>query len=62
MIGGLLKRVFGSANDRLLATHHQTVDAINALEPDLEALSDDELRARTGWLRQRYADGELATD
>ena len=62
MIGGLLKRVFGSANDRLLATHQKTVDAISALEPELEALSDDELRARTGWLRQRYADGESLDD
>ena len=62
MIGGLLKRVFGSANDRLLATHQKTVDAISALEPELEALSDDELRARTGWLRQRHADGESLDD
>ena len=62
MIGGLLKRVFGSANERLLATHQKTVDAINALEPELEPLSDDELRARTGWLRQRYADGETVDD
>jgi preprotein translocase subunit SecA len=62
MIGGLLKRVLGSANDRLLATHQKTVDAINALESELEALSDDELRARTGWLRQRCQDGESVDD
>jgi preprotein translocase subunit SecA len=62
MIGGLLKRVFGSANDRLLAGFGKTVDAINALEPELEALSDDELRARTAWLRQRCEDGESLDD
>ncbi|UCH74257.1 MAG: preprotein translocase subunit SecA, partial [Rhodospirillales bacterium] len=62
MIGGLLTRVFGSANDRLLAGHRKTVDAINALEPELEALSNDELRARTGWLRQRHHDGESLDD
>ncbi len=62
MIGGLLKRVFGSANDRLLAGHLKTVDAINALEPELEALSDEELRARTDLLRRRCADGESLDD
>lgn len=62
MIGGLLRKIFGSSNDRILAVHNKTVDAINAAEPEVEVLSDDELRARTGWLRKRCADGESLDD
>jgi preprotein translocase subunit SecA len=62
MIGGLLRQVFGSSNDRILAGFRKTVDAINAAEPALEALSDDELRARTDWLRKRCEDGESLDD
>jgi preprotein translocase subunit SecA len=62
MIGGLLRQVFGSSNDRILAGFRKTVDAINAAEPELEALSDDELRARTDWLRKRCEDGESLDD
>ncbi|MEN8196685.1 MAG: DEAD/DEAH box helicase, partial [Pseudomonadota bacterium] len=62
MIGGLLRQVFGSSNDRILADFKKTVDAINAAEPELEALSDDELRARTDWLRKRCEDGESLDD
>ncbi len=58
MIDGLLKRVFGSANERMLASMQGDVAAINALEPELEALSDEALRARTDMLRKRHADGE----
>ncbi|MBE9553275.1 MAG: preprotein translocase subunit SecA, partial [Proteobacteria bacterium] len=59
---GLLKGLFGSANERILKSHSGTVDAINAAEPELEALSDDELRARTDWLRKRCEDGESVDD
>jgi preprotein translocase subunit SecA len=59
---GLLRGLFGSSNDRILAGFKKTVDAINAAEPDLEALSDDELRARTDWLRKRCEDGESLDD
>ncbi len=58
MLGALAKRLFGSANERFLKGLHPTVEAINALEPELEALSDDELRARTSDFRQRAAKGE----
>ena len=37
-------------------------EAVNAIEPDMEALSDDELRARTQWFRERLADGESVDD
>jgi preprotein translocase subunit SecA len=62
MIGGLLRRIFGSSNDRILAGFKKTVDAINAVEPELEALSDGDLRARTDWLRKRCEDGESLGD
>ena len=62
MIGALAKRLFGSANDRFVKSLRNRVEVINALEPDLEALSDDELKARTDWLRGRLNDGESLDD
>ena len=58
MLGALGKRLFGSANDRTIKSLAKTVDAINALEPELEALNDADVRTRTGWLRERIAAGE----
>jgi preprotein translocase subunit SecA len=62
MIGALAKRLFGSANDRVIKSLKKTVDAINALEPELEGLSDAELRARTDRFRERLAGGEVLDD
>ncbi len=62
MIGAIARRLFGSSNDRFLKTLQIDVDAINALEPALEVLGDDELAARTPWLRQRLQDGETVDD
>ena len=47
MLGALAKKIFGSVNDRRRKSYRPRVAAINAMEPELEALSDDELRART---------------
>ncbi len=58
MINSLLTRVFGSSNDRQLRQLNRIVVRINALEPDIEKLSDDELKARTPEFRKRIADGE----
>ena len=58
MFGAIAKRVFGSANDRFLKRLQSDVSAINALEPELGALSDDALRARTEAFRTRIANGE----
>ncbi|MBT3361495.1 MAG: preprotein translocase subunit SecA, partial [Rhodospirillales bacterium] len=58
MIGAIARRLFGSANERYVKSLYQYVDAINALEPELEALSDDDLRARTKWFGERVANGE----
>ena len=62
MFGALAKRLFGSANERFLKELDPAVAAINALEPELEALSDDDLRARTTAFRQRVAVGEELDD
>jgi preprotein translocase subunit SecA len=62
MIGALAKRLFGSANDRVIKSLAKTVAAINALEPELEALSDADLRARTDRFRERLASYETLDD
>ncbi|MGD8789046.1 MAG: preprotein translocase subunit SecA, partial [Burkholderiales bacterium] len=58
MIPNILKKVFGSRNDRLLRSYSHHVRAINGLEPSTEALSDAELSAKTDEFRQRLRDGE----
>jgi len=62
MFGALARRLFGTANDRVLKSLRPTVAAINAAEPALEKLSDEELRARTPWLKERLAKGETLDD
>ncbi len=54
----LLRRLFGSRNDRVIRSLLPLVAAINALEPGCEALSDDALRAKTNEFRGRLAKGE----
>src|SRR5512135_2696330 len=58
MISGLLTKIFGSRNDRLLKQYQRTVERINALEPKVSPLSDEALRARTTEFRERFAKGE----
>ncbi len=53
MITGLLKKIFGSRNERLLKQYRRTVDLINAFEPQMQALSDEALRAKTAEFRVR---------
>ncbi|HJW04539.1 MAG TPA: preprotein translocase subunit SecA [Azospira sp.] len=62
MISGLLKKIFGSRNDRLIKQYSQTVQKINALENSIAALSDDALRAKTDEFKQRHAQGESLDD
>ena len=57
MLNSLLTRIFGSRNDRLLRQFQKSVARINALEPQMEALSDAELQAKTPEFRQRLAEG-----
>src|SRR2546429_4827976 len=58
MISNILTKIFGSRNERLLKQYGQVVRQINVLEPAISALTDDELRAKTGTLRERVANGE----
>jgi len=58
MISNLASKIFGSRNERLIKRHRKAVGAINLLEPEFEALSDEQLAAKTLEFRQRHADGE----
>ncbi len=62
MIAGLAKSIFGSSNDRYVRGLGKYVDAVNALEPSVQALSHDELRTQTELFRQRLANGETLND
>lgn len=57
MIGKLFSKVFGSRNDRTLRKMRKHVMAINAIEPTMQALSMDELAAKTLEFRERLAQG-----
>ncbi|MES2554366.1 MAG: preprotein translocase subunit SecA, partial [Pseudomonadota bacterium] len=58
MLSTLFKKVFGSRNDRLVKQYANNVRAINDLEPSMQALNDEQLRAKTAEFKQRYIDGE----
>ncbi len=61
-LGNLAKKVFGSANDRRVKKYQPKVDAINALEPEFEKLTDDELKAKTTTFQNRIKAGESVDD
>ncbi|HEV2332822.1 MAG TPA: preprotein translocase subunit SecA [Gammaproteobacteria bacterium] len=58
MITSLVRKIIGSRNERALRGMRRTVERINALEPAVQALSDDALKAKTAEFRQRHAAGE----
>ena len=62
MAKNLLTQIFGSRNDRLLKHYRKTVERINAMEPQFEKLSDDELRGKTQEFKDRVAKGESLDD
>ena len=62
MIGAIAKRFLGSANDRIVRGLLKTVEEINTLEPEVSALDDAALRARTDEFRQRLGGGESLDD
>ncbi|MBK9087474.1 MAG: preprotein translocase subunit SecA, partial [Sterolibacteriaceae bacterium] len=62
MISGILRKIFGSRNDRLVKQYMQQVKAINAFEPAVAALSDDALRGRTEEFKQKVAAGSSLDD
>ena len=54
----IARKLFGTSNDRVVKRMRPTVDRINALEPEFEALSDEELAAKTTHFRERLDQGE----
>src|SRR5260221_6210180 len=62
MIGALARKFFGSANDRRIKGYQPRVDAINALEPEVAALSDEALKARTAEFRKELSEGKTLDD
>ena len=62
MFGSIAKSLFGSSNDRYIASIRKIVTKINAFEPELEALSDEALQAQTAKFRERLNAGETLDD
>ncbi len=58
MWNAVVRKIMGNPNDRIIKAHMRRVERINALEPETEALSDSDLKARTDTFRKRIADGE----
>jgi len=58
MLGNIAKKIFGSANDRRLKGYQPNVRAINAMEPEIAALTDEQLTARTQAFRDQIAAGK----
>ncbi|MEJ2450455.1 MAG: preprotein translocase subunit SecA, partial [Gammaproteobacteria bacterium] len=62
MMTGMFKKMFGSRNERLIKNYRKLVARINALEAEISALSDEQLRAKTDEFRQRIQDGASVHD
>jgi preprotein translocase subunit SecA len=62
MIGAVARKLFGSSNDRRIRSYRPRVDEINALEAEVEKLSDEALRARTDAFRKQLAEGATLDD
>src|SRR5712664_3116183 len=62
MIGAIARKLFGSSNERRIKSYFPRVAAINALEPQLEGLSDEALRARTDMFKKEVAEGKSLDD
>ncbi|MGA6829418.1 preprotein translocase subunit SecA, partial [Nitrospira sp. NS4] len=60
--GGFASKIFGSSNERKVKSYRSRVAAINALESEVQALTDDELRARTEAFRKELEEGKTLDD
>ena len=60
MVSNILKKIFGTRNERVLRQCEKVVAKINALEPDYESLTDEQLKAKTPEFKQRLAEGRNA--
>ena len=58
MLSKMFRKIVGSRNERLVKNYTQIAKKISELEPSMQALSDDELRAKTAEFKQRFSDGE----
>ena len=58
MIGEIFKKIFGTKNDREIKRIRKIVDAINKLEPDFQKLTDEQLREKTAYFKERLSQGE----
>ena len=62
IFGPLMKKLFGTRNQRMVKRYLRVVDAVNALEPDVRTLTDAELRGKTDEFRRRIKEGEKPVD
>ncbi|MGI8554116.1 MAG: preprotein translocase subunit SecA, partial [Dehalococcoidia bacterium] len=62
MLKGMFNKIVGDANQKEIRRQQPIVDQINALEPELQQLSDEELRAKTDEFRGRFEEGETLDD
>src|SRR5437667_5939860 len=62
MIGAIARKLFGSSNERRIKSYTPRVAENNAMEKELEALSDEALRARTDAFKKQVADGAALDD
>ena len=62
MIGQILTRIFGTQYERDLKSFTPLVEKINSLEPDMKRLSNDDLRAKTGWFKEQIEKGRSLDD
>ena len=62
MLNNLLKRIFGSRNDRLVKQYYKIVNTINELESGIASLTDSDLRNKTHEFKQRLSEGESLDD
>ena len=62
MLEGLIKKIFGDPNEKELKNIRPIVDKINALEPDMERMSDANLQAKTSEFKLRLQKGETLDD
>src|ERR1700684_1863328 len=58
-VGSVITKIFGSRNDRLIKRYRKMVDQINAIEPKIQALDDNQLRDRTQELRVGLTSGKI---
>jgi preprotein translocase subunit SecA len=62
MIGAVARKIFGSANERRIRSYQPRVNEINALETELSALTDEQLKARTGEFKKQLESGKTLDD